>query len=322
MLSGPRVRDVAAVGELQHVARRERLHGPHGQRRASRLTSRRSFGKGEFWPNVDWSKTRAYAMGLGDIYVNLKGREGKGIVAPGAEYRSRARGRSGKSCVTLVDGEDRAAGRLAHLHARRGLRVVRRGRDPRPLRHEHGGLPLSAGRASLGVVTKDMFEDNAQVWSGDHCSLDPALVAGHPLRESSARRGGEDSRHRGRPCHHPPRARRRAARASWTGPRCSEDPLRRPRPRRGARYAARRGAGGSAAFVCGGPAAGIGRGLRPRSAPRRPSTSRNAGESSRIYGAGSAEAGRPASSPRGGAEADLKEKLEDGGARRPPDPDG
>ena len=46
------------------------------------------FGQGEFWPNVDWSKTKAYAMGLGDIYVNLKGREGKGIVAPGAEYEA------------------------------------------------------------------------------------------------------------------------------------------------------------------------------------------------------------------------------------------
>ena len=44
------------------------------------------FGGGTFWENVDWSRTRAYAMGLGQIYVNLKGREGRGIVDPGAEY--------------------------------------------------------------------------------------------------------------------------------------------------------------------------------------------------------------------------------------------
>ena len=31
-------------------------------------------------------KTRAYALGTGQIYVNLRGREGQGIVAPGAEY--------------------------------------------------------------------------------------------------------------------------------------------------------------------------------------------------------------------------------------------
>jgi predicted AlkP superfamily phosphohydrolase/phosphomutase len=40
------------------------------------------FGGGTFWENVDWSRTKAYAMGLGQIYVNLKGREGRGIVSP------------------------------------------------------------------------------------------------------------------------------------------------------------------------------------------------------------------------------------------------
>ncbi len=35
---------------------------------------------------VDWSRTRAYSMGnIGQIYVNLKGREPEGIVSPGAE---------------------------------------------------------------------------------------------------------------------------------------------------------------------------------------------------------------------------------------------
>src|SRR5437762_12573631 len=31
-------------------------------------------------------QTRAYALGTGQIYVNLRGREGRGVVAPGAEY--------------------------------------------------------------------------------------------------------------------------------------------------------------------------------------------------------------------------------------------
>jgi len=41
------------------------------------------FGGGTFWENVDWTRTRAYAMGLGQIYLNLKGREGHGVVPPG-----------------------------------------------------------------------------------------------------------------------------------------------------------------------------------------------------------------------------------------------
>src|SRR5207302_11371852 len=42
--------------------------------------------KEDFFPGVDWSRTHAYALGTGQIYVNLRGREGRGVVAPGAEY--------------------------------------------------------------------------------------------------------------------------------------------------------------------------------------------------------------------------------------------
>ncbi len=46
------------------------------------------FGRGKFWEGVDWSRTRAYAVGLGQIYFNLRGREGQGIVSAGAEYKA------------------------------------------------------------------------------------------------------------------------------------------------------------------------------------------------------------------------------------------
>ena len=32
---------------------------------------------------VDWSRTKAYALGLGSIYLNLRGREAQGIVRAG-----------------------------------------------------------------------------------------------------------------------------------------------------------------------------------------------------------------------------------------------
>src|SRR5262249_35637321 len=37
---------------------------------------------GSFFRNVDWGNTRAYALGLAGIYLNLKGRESSGIVDP------------------------------------------------------------------------------------------------------------------------------------------------------------------------------------------------------------------------------------------------
>jgi predicted AlkP superfamily phosphohydrolase/phosphomutase len=37
--------------------------------------------------DVDWSRTRAYSIGyIGEVHVNLKGREPQGLVEPGAEY--------------------------------------------------------------------------------------------------------------------------------------------------------------------------------------------------------------------------------------------
>jgi predicted AlkP superfamily phosphohydrolase/phosphomutase len=134
------------------------------------------FGKGEFWPNVDWSKTKAYAMGLGDIYVNLKGREGKGIVAPGAEYEA-VRDEIKKKLVTLVDAKT-GQGAVSRIFTREEA-YGSFDADVIPDLFVTNAVGYRIGwQGSLGVVTKDMFEDNAQVWSGDHCSLDPALVPG------------------------------------------------------------------------------------------------------------------------------------------------
>ena len=55
---------------------------------AQRKSLEALFSRGAFWENVDWSRSRAYAMGLGDVYVNLKGREKGGIVEPGASYEA------------------------------------------------------------------------------------------------------------------------------------------------------------------------------------------------------------------------------------------
>ena len=39
----------------------------------------------DMFQDVDWSKTKAYAVGFGGIYLNLAGREDQGVVAPGEE---------------------------------------------------------------------------------------------------------------------------------------------------------------------------------------------------------------------------------------------
>ncbi|HSB64564.1 MAG TPA: alkaline phosphatase family protein [Thermoanaerobaculia bacterium] len=134
------------------------------------------FGQGEFWPNVDWSRTKAYAMGLGDIYVNLKGREGQGCVSPGAEYEA-VREEIRRKLVTVVDPKtgERAVSRIFTREEAYGSFDA----DVIPDLFVTNTAGTRIGwQGSLGVVTKEMFEDNAQIWSGDHCSLDPAVVPG------------------------------------------------------------------------------------------------------------------------------------------------
>ncbi|HQR44915.1 MAG TPA: alkaline phosphatase family protein [Thermoanaerobaculia bacterium] len=134
------------------------------------------FGQGEFWPNVDWSRTKAYSMGLGDIYVNLKGREGKGIVAAGAEYEA-VRRQITEGLSKLVDPEtgETAVSRIFTREEAYGAfdaDII-----PDLIVSNSRGYRVS-WQSSLGVVTPGIFEDNNQVWSGDHCSLDPEVVPG------------------------------------------------------------------------------------------------------------------------------------------------
>ena len=42
---------------------------------------------GEYLDGVDWSRTRAFALGLTGLFINRKGREKSGIVEEGTEYR-------------------------------------------------------------------------------------------------------------------------------------------------------------------------------------------------------------------------------------------
>ena len=148
--------------------------GPGGTRTLEDLFDRGETG--EFFKYVDWSRTRAYAMGLGSIYVNLAGREPRGSVAPGEEYESVRRG--------IIEELE------AYLDPETGehpvLKVYRReemyaGFDPGllpDLRAANSSNYRVGWQTALGEVPPRIVEDNLRVWSGDHCSVDPSLVPG------------------------------------------------------------------------------------------------------------------------------------------------
>lgn len=134
------------------------------------------FDQGDFFVNVDWSKTRAYALGLGQIYLNVKGREAKGIVAPGEEYQKVAAEiraglegfvdpETGEHPVAHVFTRDEAYGTYDPLLI------------PDLIPSNNAGYRVG-WQDSLGGIAKVIVENNTEVWSGDHCSVYPPLVPG------------------------------------------------------------------------------------------------------------------------------------------------
>ena len=135
------------------------------------------FDKGDFFVNVDWSQTKAYALGLGQIYVNLAGREAKGIVQPGAEYQQvTAQIRQGlESFVDADTGEHPVAHVFTRDEAYNGVYDPVLIPDLIPSNSE--GYRVG-WQDSLGGIGSAIVEPNTSIWSGDHCSVYPPLVQG------------------------------------------------------------------------------------------------------------------------------------------------
>lgn len=143
---------------------------------------------GEFFRYVDWSRTRAYAMGLGNIYINLMGREPQGSVVPGRDYEE-TRASIALKLEDLVDPET-GEKPVARVYRRE---EIYSGYNPRlipDLRAANSAHYRIGWQTALGEVPPQVFEDNLKAWSGDHCSNDPALVPG--VLFSSARLAGGD----------------------------------------------------------------------------------------------------------------------------------
>jgi predicted AlkP superfamily phosphohydrolase/phosphomutase len=134
------------------------------------------FDQGQFWENVDWSKTRAYAMGLGEVYINVKGREAQGIVEPGADYDALKKELQTR-LVAMVDPETNEHPVRRVLTREQAYRKFDPNMIPDLFVMNNDGYRVS-WQTSLGGVPKVLFEDNKAVWSGDHCSVDPEIVKG------------------------------------------------------------------------------------------------------------------------------------------------
>ena len=124
---------------------------------------------------VDWSQTRAYAIGLAGIYVNQRGREAQGIVSDGKEKQALVAEIVGK----LSGLHDAECGEVA-IHEAIPREKAYRGpyvdEAPDVIIGYNVGYRVSWDSA-VGKTGDHVFLDNTKAWSGDHC-MHPDLVPG------------------------------------------------------------------------------------------------------------------------------------------------
>ena len=161
----------------------------HGQGLLTLLDGRRpGDGGADLLQGVDWSRTKAYALGLGGIYLNLGGREARGIVPPD---EAKALGDAIARGLTGLPDPEGGAVAIRRVKSREELyRGPYVAEAPDLLVHFERGYRVS-WETSTGGAGASVFSDNTHAWSGDHV-VDPALVPGvllmdRPFRGDGAR---------------------------------------------------------------------------------------------------------------------------------------
>jgi len=129
----------------------------------------------EWFQDVDWTKTRAFAVGLGGIYLNVKGKRPQGIVEPGDEA-VRLRKEIQQKLRGMRD-EEKNETAIAEVHDLKELyKGPYVGEAPDLLAGFRVGYRASWGCAT-GVIEEQAISDNLKSWSGDHC-MNPPDVPG------------------------------------------------------------------------------------------------------------------------------------------------
>ncbi len=117
-------------------------------------------------PDVGWTQTRAYGLGINSLYLNLRGRERDGIVDP--DERDALLDEIREKLLAVRDpltGDPVIASvhRAEDVYTRPDL-----SKAPDLIIGYHRGYRAS-WTTILGNMTDEVFRDNDSPWSADHC---------------------------------------------------------------------------------------------------------------------------------------------------------
>lgn len=138
----------------------------------------------EFLFDVDWSKTKAYALGTGQVYLNRVGRERDGVVTDADAPEVLEQVRSG--LLSLRDKDRAEAQVVAQVYMGREVFAGGRSGDAPDLQIAFAEHYRTSWETILGGVPEALFADNTKKWSGDHAASDVAdtdgiLISNRPL---------------------------------------------------------------------------------------------------------------------------------------------
>jgi len=138
----------------------------------------------EFLFDVDWSKTKAYALGTGQVYLNRAGRERDGTVTDADAPQVLEQIRTG--LLALRDKERADAQVVAQVYLGGEVFAGGRSGDAPDLQIAFAEHYRTSWETILGGVPEPLFADNTKKWSGDHAASDVAdtdgiLISNRPL---------------------------------------------------------------------------------------------------------------------------------------------
>jgi len=130
----------------------------------------RPYTRKEFLEEVDWNHTQAYSMGTGQVYINLAGREGKGIVSPNGEYQMVV----DEIARKLEQVQDPLTGERIILKAHKGHSIYagKHLQDAPDIRLGFKDGYRTSWETTLGGIPKELVVPNSKKWSGDHAASD------------------------------------------------------------------------------------------------------------------------------------------------------
>lgn len=134
------------------------------------------FGQGSFFPNTDWSRTKAYALGLGQIYLNLRGREKSGILDRGPETDRLLE--EIRTKLLAVQDPDTHEQVIQNVYLGSQIFHGPRMADAPDLQIDFRDGYRTSWQTSLGALPSGIVVANMKKWSGDHCASDPSDTQG------------------------------------------------------------------------------------------------------------------------------------------------